>query len=133
MNPLHNATVTASPGPERRWFESLAHGIFEIQQCHGCAQYVFYPRSVCPHCGSGQLHWVRPSGKGKIYSTTVIRNKPEDGGDRNICLIDLAEGPRIMGCVVGVDPEAVHIGMPVSCCVAGRGDSALLVWREDDT
>ena len=126
-----DATNAAAPGPERYWFQRLAEGSFEIQQCRECSRHVFYPRTTCPHCGANDLSWVRPSGKGTVYSSTVVRNRPEDGGDRNICLIDLLEGPRMMGCVVEIDPRAVRIGMPVRCRVDGRGDSMILVWIVD--
>ncbi len=73
---------------------------------------------VCPHCGGDRLDWVAPSGRGTVYSTTVVRRKPADGGDYNICLVDLAEGPRMMSRVSGLAPEQVKIGMPVSARVA---------------
>ena len=105
-------------GPEKRFFEVLAGGRFEIQRCAACAKHVFYPRVVCPHCGSDRLAWVAPSGRGTVYSTTVVRRKPADGGDYNVCLVDLAEGVRLMSRVVSVPPEAVQIGMPVRARIA---------------
>ena len=54
-----------------------------------------------------------PSGGGTVYSTTVVRRKSADGGDYNVCLVDLAEGPRMMSRVVNVPPAEVKIGMAV--------------------
>jgi uncharacterized OB-fold protein len=53
------------------------------------------------------------SGEGTVYATTVTRRRAEQGGDYNVALVDLAEGPRMMSRVVGVAPEAVSIGMKV--------------------
>jgi len=49
----------------------------------------------------------------KVHATTVNRRRPSSGGDFNVALIDLAEGPRMMSRVVGIAPEDVKIGMKV--------------------
>jgi uncharacterized OB-fold protein len=105
-------------GPEKIYQDKLAQGVFEIQRCTACGKHVFYPRVLCPHCGDGRLEWTAPSGRGTVYSTTVIRRKPADGGDYNVALVDLAEGPRMMSRIVTVAPEAVRIGMAVQARVA---------------
>jgi len=105
-------------GPEKRYLDALAAGRFEIQRCAACAQHVFYPRVLCPHCGAEKLEWVAPSGRGTVYSTTVVRRKPADGGDYNVCLVDLAEGVRMMSRVATVPPAEVRIGMSVQARIA---------------
>ena len=116
----------APPGPEHAYKARLAEGRFEIQKCAGCGKHVFYPRVICPHCGADKLAWVAASGAGVVYSTTVVRRKPEAGGDYNVALIDLAEGPRMMSRVAGVEPEAVKIGMKVKARIAREGDASLV-------
>jgi uncharacterized OB-fold protein len=116
----NNRPQMATPGgPEKRYLDALAAGCFEIQKCAACSKHVFYPRVLCPHCGADRLDWVAPSGRGTVYSTTVVRRKPADGGDYNIVLVDLAEGVRLMSRVAGIAPEQVQIGMPVSARVTG--------------
>lgn len=105
-------------GPEKQYFDKLAAGRFEIQRCAGCGKHVFYPRVLCPHCGADRLDWVAPSGRGTIYSTTIVRRKPADGGDYNVCLVDLAEGVRLMSRVAGIAPDQVKIGMAVAARIA---------------
>lgn len=105
-------------GPEKRYLDALAQGRFEIQRCDACAKHVFYPRVLCPHCGSTRLGWVAPSGRGTVYSTTVVRRKPADGGDYNVCLVDLDEGVRMMSRVVAIPPQDVSIGMAVQARIA---------------
>ena len=101
------------PGPEKIYRDKLAQGRFEIQKCAACGSHVFYPRVLCPECGASQLDWVRPSGIGTVYSTTVVRRKPADGGDYNVALISLEEGVRMMSRVVGIPPDQVRIGQRV--------------------
>jgi hypothetical protein len=110
--------------------DNLAAGKFAIQRCAACAKAVFPPRAICPHCGGTGLRWQEASGAGTVYATTVVRDRKENGGDRNIALIDLEEGARLMSRVEGVPPEAVTIGMNVKARIApgeGGGDAGPLL------
>ena len=101
------------PGPEAVFRAHLGQGRFMIQRSASTGAHVFYPRLVAPGTGEADLEWVEASGEGTVHATTVNRRRPEKGGDFNVALIDLAEGPRMMSRVVGIDPEAVAIGMKV--------------------
>ena len=101
------------PGPEAIFRGHLAQGRFMIQRSVSTGAHVFYPRVVAPGTGEADLEWVEASGEGTVYATTVNRHRPEKGGDFNVALIELAEGPRMMSRVVGIAPEAVTIGMKV--------------------
>jgi uncharacterized OB-fold protein len=92
---------------------ALAEGRFLIQKCSACARHVYFPRDLCPHCGSGDVAFVEPSGMGAVYSTTVVRRKADAGGDYNVALIDLDEGVRLMSCVDNIAPTDVKIGQRV--------------------
>lgn len=109
--------VFDGPGPDAQFAQALAQGRFQIQHCTACGQHVFYPRALCPYCGSAQLEWVAPSGAGSVYSSTTVRRKPESGGDYNVALVDLAEGPRLMSRIDGIAPDQVRIGMRVQARV----------------
>lgn len=100
-------------GPEAQYFEALKAGIFRIQRCEDCGNAIFYPRIICSHCGSDRLAWFAPEGKGTVYSTTVVRRNNESGGNYNIALVDLIEGPRMMTSLREIAPENVRIGMEV--------------------
>lgn len=103
---------------------ALAEGRFLIQQCDACRQHIYFPRDLCPHCGSGDVCFVEPKGTGIVYSTTVVRRKPDAGGDYNVSLIDLDEGVRLMSCVDNIAPTEVKIGQRVKAKVvveAGKG------------
>lgn len=119
------------PGPEQFYKDKLAQGRFEIQKCAGCGKHVFYPRVICPHCGADKLAWVAASGAGTIYSTTVVRRKPDAGGDYNVALVDLAEGPRMMSRVAGIEPAAVKIGMKVTARIDRDGEAPIVEFTPD--
>lgn len=125
--------VPVSPAPSEvgadLYFRTqLDQGNFLIQRCTACARSVFYPRMLCPHCGDDHLEWYAPSGKGQVYSTTVVRRKAEHGGDYNVALIDLQEGVRMMSRVENVEPGAVKIGLAVKAKVVDAEDGKLVVF-----
>ncbi|MYN13138.1 DNA-binding protein [Pusillimonas sp. TS35] len=115
-------------GADLYYRTQLDQGSFQIQRCASCERSVFYPRMLCPHCGSDNLTWYTPSGEGEVYSTTIVRRKPEHGGDYNVALIDLKEGVRMMSRVDGIAPDAVQIGMPVKAGVVDGGDGKMVVF-----
>lgn len=115
-------------GPDQQFIGYLRQDKFMLQRCGADGTYIFYPRVLCPHCGSRELEWTKVSGKGTVYSTTVVRRKAEDGGDYNIALVDLAEGPRMMSRVEGIDPYDVRIGMSVSARIDSGDESPLVVF-----
>jgi uncharacterized OB-fold protein len=55
---------------------------------------------------------------------TTVRRKPADGGDYNVSLIDLVEGPRLMSTITNLAPDLVNIDQRVKAHVEvteGRG------------
>jgi uncharacterized protein len=114
--------------PDKHFRDSLRSGKFRLQRCAACQKHVFFPRVLCPYCGDVELEWRDVSGQGTVYSTTVVRRKPDEGGDFNIVLVDLAEGPRLMSRVEGVAPTAVKIGMAVQARIDRAGQDAFLVF-----
>ncbi|MNH34755.1 hypothetical protein D3C79_953730 [compost metagenome] len=68
---------------------------------------------------------MAPTGRGTVYSTTIVR-KPE--GDYTVCLVDLEEGPRLMSRVVGIPVEEVRIGMAIQARIEQTPEGALLVF-----
>lgn len=115
-------------GAEQQYHEFLAQGQFKIQQCQHCFQPIFYPRMLCPHCGADDLIWLSPSGKGVVYSTTVVHRKAEAGGNYNVALIELEEGVRLMSRVEGIDPAEVSIGLPVTLQLKQQDEGVLVVF-----
>lgn len=116
------------PGPDAVFRQYLSEGKLFLQYSKQAKRYVFFPRAICPYTGSAALEWREASGKGTVYSTSVIRRKPERGGDYNIALIDLEEGVRMMSRVEGVAPTDVKIGMAVKARIATEDDKPVVLF-----
>jgi len=81
-----------------------------VQACEHCGKNFHYPRPLCPFCASTQLCWVECSGRGEIYSFSIVRRSDP----YVIAFVELAEGPRLLTNIVDCDVDAVRIGDAVS-------------------
>ena len=90
-----------------------------IPKCTGCGRLFFPPLPRCSECGSFDIGYAVASGRGTVYSYTVV-HYPQVPGFRYpvvTALVELEphEGQqvRFLADMVGVTPETVTIGMPV--------------------
>jgi uncharacterized OB-fold protein len=115
----------------RPFWDALAKGEVHIQRCGACQHYVFYPRTICPDCSSRDLAWTKVSGKGVLYTYTVTEpGKGKRGGDI-LAIVELDVGVRLATTLVGIDPDAVQVGVPVEPVFDDEtfGDVTLLRFR----
>jgi uncharacterized OB-fold protein len=113
--------------PDAEFQRFLAEGRFMIQRSRAGGEYVFYPRVVAPGTGARDLEWVEASGRGTVYSITVVRKKPPEPS-YNVALIDLEEGARMMSRVEDVAPAAAWIGMAVQARIVTQDDGPVVVF-----
>ena len=119
--------LKGSVGPEQQFKNYLSQGKFMIQRSKSLNQFFFHPRVAFPGTGERDLEWVEASGNGIVHSTTCNRRLPEKGGDFNLSLITLEEGPRMMARVEGVEPDKVDIGQKVKARISElNGEPAII-------
>ena len=104
--------MTSAEAPAVTYRRHLENGKLGYQRCAACSAAVFYPRVLCPECGSGALEWHESAGRGTVYATTAVHSRNRD--PRNVVLVDLDEGFRMMSRVEGVPAEEVEVGRRVS-------------------
>ena len=116
-----------SIGPEQQFKNYLSEGKFMVQRSKSLNEFFFHPRVAFPGTGERDLEWVEASGNGIVYSTSCNRRLPEKGGDFNISLITLQEGPRMMAKIEGVAPDQVVIGQKVKARISSlKGEPAII-------
>ena len=114
-------------GPEATWRAFLEQGRFMLQRGRTTGKHFFYPRFAEPGTGSEDFEWVEATGNGTVHAVTIVRKKnPADS--YNVVLVDLAEGPRLMSRVDGIDNDAVHIGMGVEARIVQEEAGPTLVF-----
>ena len=122
------ATSNSALGVQAQHSAALDQGRFLIQRCHSCHGDIYFPREVCPHCGSDHVGFEEPKGTGTVYSVTTVRRKADAGGDYNVSLIDLDEGVRLMSRVEQLSPDQVKIGQRVKARVQVTNGKGLVVF-----
>jgi uncharacterized OB-fold protein len=104
------------PGTAPYWEGTRAHEL-RLPRCRDCSEVHFYPRSLCPSCGSARLEWIKACGRGSVYSFTVVHRPPSSAFKARVpyvvAVVTLDEGPHLMTNIGGCAPDDVRIGMPV--------------------
>jgi uncharacterized OB-fold protein len=97
------------------FFEGAKQGTLLIQRCGACGLLRHPPRPACASCGSFDWDTVTSSGRGTVYSFVVMHHPQIPGFDYPlpIAVVELEEGTRLVGDLIGVDPADIRIGMPV--------------------
>ena len=112
------------------YWEAARQERLVMPRCDDCGRYHFYPRTLCPHCSSSKLQWTAVSGKGEVYSFTVIHRAPSPAFATAVpyvvASVKLAEGPHLMTNVVGVAVDDVRVGMRVKVTFKNFSDEATL-------
>ena len=115
--------MSDGPGPQAAYQQFLKEGRFMLQHSPSTGRYVFFPRVAVPWSGETDLEWVPARGTGTVYASTVSRTR---GGDFNVVIVELDEGPRMMSRVEGV--LEVKIGSRVSARIADIDDEPQVVF-----
>ncbi|MCC6383086.1 MAG: OB-fold domain-containing protein [Dehalococcoidia bacterium] len=90
-----------------------------IQRCCRCRTFAHPPESLCPACNSPELRFEAVSGRGRVYSFTVVRDNVTRGFEAEVpyvvALVELAEQKRLIVVtnLPEADPERVRVGSPV--------------------
>ena len=111
------------------FWAATARGELLVRQCEDCDSLIWYPRSVCPECGSLRTRWQPVSGRGQIYSYTVNyrgEGAYRDGGPYVLAYVELDEGPRLMTNIVEAEAGALAVGLPVEVTFHDTGEGSAL-------
>ena len=76
-------------------------------KCASCSTVTTPPKAVCPSCASADLEVAELKGNGKIRTFTTVYVAAEGREDEVpyiIVIVELEEGPWIMGNLEGIDP-----------------------------
>lgn len=103
-----------SESPYAQYLDHLRCGEIMYQKCNSCMSSIFYPRTLCPKCGSEDLHMSVSTGRGKVYASTNVI--PREGDIFNVVLVDLDEEIRVMSTLVP-SPAKDPIGLEVQLSV----------------
>jgi uncharacterized OB-fold protein/acyl dehydratase len=119
--------------PDTAFFwAGTAVGDLRIQSCGDCAALRHPPGPMCLECGSPNPRYVVAAGTGEVFSYIVHHHPPVPGKrlPMVLALVELTEGVRVLGELVGIDPDQVSIGLPVRAEYLRIDDELTLpAWR----
>jgi uncharacterized OB-fold protein len=82
-----------------------------VPRCRRCERLFFFPRARCPACLHDGLDWTELSGRGRVYSCTVVRQAAHPAFASEVpyvfAVVELDEGVRMPTNIVGCNPESV--------------------------
>jgi hypothetical protein len=98
------------------WQAAAQHRLV-VQRCTSCEHTRLPPAPICPECRSADSDWREVSGRGEVYTYTIVHRAIAAGQPLPtiiaVIALDDAGGVRMISNLVGVDPGGVAIGMPV--------------------
>jgi uncharacterized protein len=124
---MANAPVPIPTEATEPFYAAAAEGRLLIQRCPVAGKPQWYPRSHSIHDIRADPEWFEASGKGEIYTYSVVGRGPFDDVESPyvFAIVELEEGVRMATNIVGVDPADVRIGLPVKVTFEKRGDVTL--------
>jgi hypothetical protein len=95
----------------KSFWDAARQNRFLIPVCTACGKAHWYPRAICPFCAGDKIEWREASGRGTIYTFSVMRRVKEPYA---IAHVTLAEGPTMLTNIVDYDFDKLYIGQPVA-------------------
>jgi uncharacterized OB-fold protein len=108
--PLPRPTALSKP----HW-EGCREGVLRVQRCQDCGTFVFIPQPCCTSCLGEALEWVESSGRGTLYSYTVVHRpqQPSFEVPYTVVIVELEEGWHMLSNLVDCEIDDIEIGMPL--------------------
>jgi uncharacterized protein len=119
----------ARPSPMTAPFWSgCAAGELRYQRCTACGQANFPPTVTCRHCHQRTVAWAISTGRGSIYSWTVVWRpvQPSFTVPYAVAIVDVDDGFRMISNIVDCDAEKITSGMRVEVIFHAPNDEFVI-------
>ena len=105
--------------------EHLHSGFYEycnrrelrFQRCSSCDAWRHMPRESCEACGSFEWSWELSSGRGTLFSWTIIHRALHpayaDDVPYTVVVVEMEEGVRLVSRLVDVSNDDLKLGLPL--------------------
>jgi uncharacterized OB-fold protein len=113
------------------FYAAARRGELRLQRCAPCGRFRHYPRPLCPACLSREYTWTRATGRGIVYTWTIVRGPTlpafEPELPYNVVDVLLDEGVHFVSQIVDCPPEDIRAGMRVEAVFVGASEEITLV------
>ena len=123
-------TLAKRPPPElfklstnswtKPFWDAATRHVLVCAQCRACGVFRMPPTPFCPACQSQAIDWPALSGRGNVYSYTVVERAIFPGMEGHLpyvpAVIELegAPGVRLISNVVDAHVEQIAVGLAVA-------------------
>jgi len=120
------------PSPDNAaFYEAAQRGELRFQCCTDCGRFRHYPRPACPDCLSRRYTWERSSGRGQVYTWTIVRGPTlpafADKLPYNVVDVLMDEGVHFVSEILDCAPDQIHAGLRVVATFVSVSDDVTLV------
>lgn len=120
------------------FYEAARRDELRLQRCTACGRFRHYPRPTCPACLSRDFAWERASGRGTVWTWTIVRGPTlpafEPRLPYNVVDVLLDEGVHFVSEVLDCPADAIYPGMAVEVVfVPASADVTLVKFRRRTT
>ena len=99
------------------FYEAAKRNELRFQRCSDCGTWRHYPRPACPECLSRDYSWEKSTGRGTIYTWTVVHGPTlpafQDQLPYNVVDVLMDEGVHLQSQVLDCPGDEIYAGMPV--------------------
>jgi uncharacterized OB-fold protein len=98
------------------WDGAQDHQVL-LQRCRSCGYMWHPPGPRCPRCRLVEWEWRPATGKGSVYTYTVLRYAAHsafaESVPYNVALVELVEGPRILSTIRRCPLSGLRVALAV--------------------
>ena len=113
----YNKPLPSLDGLTGEFYQFCKQARLHFQRCSDCQTFRHVPREMCPECNSFNWEWVPSTGKGTVFTWTVVERALHpafmDSTPMAPVVVEMEEGVRLLSNMLDCPPSELEIGMPV--------------------
>lgn len=108
----------------RPFWAAANEGRLVLQRCDVCGHYRWTPQILCTNCLAEAFTWTEVSGRGKLYSYTIVHRAPTAGFEIPyvLAVVELEEGPLMLTRLVDSPLERLAVDAPAEVAFTRASD-----------
>jgi uncharacterized OB-fold protein len=126
----YNKPLPGLDGLSAEFYAFCKQERLHFQRCSACLTFRHVPREMCAECNSFEWEWVASTGKGTVFTWTVIERALHpafaDATPMAPVVVEMEEGVRLLANMLDCPPAELAMGMPVEIAYEAVTDEVTL-------
>jgi uncharacterized OB-fold protein len=126
----YNKPLPGLDGLSAEFYAFCKQQRLHFQRCSACRTFRHVPREMCAECNSFEWEWVASTGKGTVFTWTVIERALHpafaDATPMAPVVVEMEEGVRLLANMLDCPPAELAMGMPVEIAYEAVTDEVTL-------